>query len=177
MPYAVRSLMPYGRFNDLSTRTKDQTAGRMVGKASMSTERRKPIEKTVPPRHTRPVAAAETKSGAIDHPLLFHPLCAERLETAIECNLERLAAAVRVAVSDVEELLSMLAQNSAIFEPNEVEKLTTALRQGLGALNSIQVSSCVIGSSLMEYVDTIKENMRIILEYSKETRSHRTIKY
>jgi len=141
----------------------------------MSTDRRNPMEETVPFRNTRPIAAAEMKSTAIDHPLLFHPLCAERLETAIECNLERLAAALQVAVSDVEKSISMLAQNSTIFGPNEIERLTVSLQEGLGALKHIQVSSCKFGSTLKEYVVKIRESVEIILESSKKIRSHRNI--
>lgn len=118
----------------------------------------------------------EGQAPTDQHPLLFHPLCADRLETAIECNLERLAATLQVATSHVKESISMLTSNPTIFEPQESRILLGALHQGLEALNRIQMSASDIGSSLKKHLESISGSIELILDASETVRSRNDIK-
>lgn len=120
--------------------------------------------------------ASKRQAEEVGNTLLFHPLSADRLENAIKLNLELLATTLKTARAEVEKSITLLARNQELFEPNELCKLQAALLQGLDTLKSLRVSADNIGETLNMHVETIRENMQLIIDASSKIGSRHAIR-
>jgi hypothetical protein len=82
-------------------------------------------------------AAPPPQHGGERSPVLFHPLCAPRLETAIEQSRQDLVAASQAAASAIEKTLAFLVERPALLAADQRGMLTNALNRSLRALQAI----------------------------------------
>lgn len=99
-----------------------------------------PIEPTTRRGRTIEDTAArepESSRGTV----LFHPLCASRLETSLGGKREALAAASRNAGDGIAKLLGLLAEDAAGLDGRQVAALRAALHRSMQALETVDTAA------------------------------------
>lgn len=119
--------------------------------------------------------AVTPSTNAVANTVLFHPLCADRLENAISCDLERLATILQTASFGVEKSIALLARNFMLFEPNERRVLLESLHQSLNVLNSIQMFTGKIDLPFLTHIETLQDNMKRIFDAANQILSRHIV--